>query len=236
MDPAVSFETPKQSLELGFNHSDYVFALAHLWEDIWYRNAVFRQQAEGKEIFLDNSAFELSQSIGFDRYLSIIRELEPNIVVVPDSMGNIAETIKLAKYFYQSLPGNFLNRFKFMIVPQGKDNRERLKCFHILRSFGYPFQVVGLPRHACPNRIELLYNIKKFLPRTRIHFLGLPDPQELRGIGHLIDSLDTSWPAKYAAGRNLKELLDFREDVCDEQKFIEAVDIIKECLEDTQGV
>lgn len=234
MDPLVAFETPKKSLDLGFMHSDYVFALAHLWEDSWYRNAMFKQQAEGKKIYLDNSAFELKASINFDRYLNIIREIEPDVVVVPDALGNIAETIKLAKFFYQSLPGSMLTQTKFMIVPQGKDTRERLKCFHILRSFGYPFQVVGLPRHACPNRFELLLNLRKFVPKARIHYLGLPDPQELRGIGPFIDSLDTSWPAKFAAGRDLTKMLDFEKDVCDEQKFIEGVAIIRECLEDTE--
>jgi len=232
MIPLVAFETPRESLALGFEHSDYVFALAHLWGDPVYRNAIFRQKEEGKEIFLDNSAFELSKSISFDRYLSIIRELKPDVVVVPDCLGNIAETIRLGKYFYQSLPGSFFTQYKFMIVPQGRDNRERMKCFHILRSFGFPFQVIGLPRHACPDRMELLHKIKRFVRRTKIHLLGLPDPIELKGNGSLFDSLDTSWPAKYSATGDMVRLLDFGSDVCDVGKFIEAVNIIKGYLEE----
>jgi queuine/archaeosine tRNA-ribosyltransferase len=227
MPPLIALETPKQNFELQLEHSDYIFALAHLWEDSRYRNFVFRAQAEGKAIYLDNSAFELKTSIEMDKYISIIREIKPQVIVVPDALGNIASTIKLTKTFYQGLPGNFFQQYKFMIVPQGKDNRERMKCFHIMRSFGFPAHVIGLPRHACPHRVELLKLVKKFLPRTKIHFLGLPDPEELRGgIAHEIDTIDTSWVAKYSVGKGGYEMLNFESDICDPDKFNEGLEIL----------
>lgn len=226
----IAFEAPRRSLEFVFDQCDYIFALAHLWGDSEYRNMIFRFKKEGKEVFLDNSAFELSTSIRLDRYLAIIRELKPDIVVVPDAVGNIAETVKLAKIFYQGLPGDFLQRFKFMIVPQGKTNRDRLKCFHILRSFGYPFHIIGLPRHACPERVELLHAIKKFSPRTKVHFLGLPDPAELKGLDSELYSLDTSWVSKYSVGKSGSDMLDFEEDECDQDKFLEGLDILESNL------
>lgn len=232
MIPKIAFEAPRRSLKFVLDQCDYIFALAHLWTDSEYRNTIFRYKKEGKEVFLDNSAFELSTSIKLDRYLAIIREIKPDIIVVPDAVGNIAETVKLAKIFYQGLPGEFLQRFKFMVVPQGKDNRERLKCFHILRSFGYPFHIIGLPRHACPDRVELMHAIKKFLPRAKIHFLGLPDPKELVGVSSEIYSLDTSWVSKYSIGKGGFDVLDFEEDECDPKKFDDGIKILHNCLSD----
>lgn len=227
MPPLIALETPKQNFDLQLEHSDYIFALAHLWSDSKYRNFIFRAQAEGKQIYLDNSAFELGTSMEIDRFISIIREINPQVVVVPDALGDIATTVKLAKVFYQGLPGNFFQKYKFMIVPQGKDNRERMRCFHILRSFGFPINVIGLPRHACPNRVELLRLVKKFMPRTKIHFLGLPDPEELKGgVTQEIATLDTSWVAKYSVGKGGHEMLDFEKDNCDQDRFLEGLEIL----------
>ena len=230
MRPRIALEAPKQSLDLGFQSSDYLFVLAHLWEDAFYRNKVFRYQSEGKKVFLDNSAFELGSSIGFNRYLTIIRELDPDVIVVPDMLGDIANTVRFAKIFYEGLPGAFLSKYKFMVVPQGRNNRERMKCFHILRTFGYPFHIVGLPRHAYPDRVDLMRNIKRFGGKA-LHFLGLPSFEELKEIqkGDLY-SLDTSLVAKYSVGKSGSDVLDFESDVCDVEKFAEGLGLLNAAL------
>jgi len=225
--PKMAFEVPKKDLTFGSNHCDYLFVLAHLMDNSEYRDEIHKCKRHDMEIFLDNSAFELKESVNIDMYIRLILEIEPTIAIVPDALGDIAKTIQLTRKFYSSIPEKFLERFKFMIVIQGQDNRERLKCLHIIRSFGYPFHMIGLPRHACPNRVELLRAVKRFTGKKPIHFLGLPDPQELKGLGNLIYSLDTSWVSKYSIGKGANDYLDFENDEIDREKFLEGLDIIK---------
>jgi hypothetical protein len=225
--PKMAFEVPKKNLAFGRQYADYLFVLAHLMHIQEYRSEVYSCQDAGMDIYLDNSAFELKESVNLDSYIGLILELNPTVVIVPDAIGDLVKTLKLARQFYEGVPERFFQKYKFMIVLQGRDNRERMKCFHIIRSFGYPFHFVGLPRHACPNRVELLNAVKRFTGKKLIHFLGLPDPKELKGIGNAIDSLDTSWVSKYSIGKGANDYLDFENDEINEQKFVEGYNIIK---------
>lgn len=225
--PKMAFEVPKKNLMFGMQHCDYFYVLAHLMDDSEYRDVVHICKRHDMEIYLDNSAFELKESINIDTYIRIILEIEPSVVIVPDALGDIAKTIQLTRKFYDGIPKKFTDRFKFMIVLQGQNNRERLKCLHIIRSFGYPFHMVGLPRHACPNRVELLRAVRKFTGKRPIHFLGLPDPVELKGLNEVVYSLDTSWVAKYSIGKGANEYLDFENDEINEEKFLEGLNILK---------
>jgi hypothetical protein len=226
MQPKIALETPFANLDLGFKNSDYIFALAHLWSNKSYRAAVRRWKAASKEIYLDNSAFELSKSISNDTYIEIINDVRPDVIVVPDALGNFSETVKLARSFYISIPNTFYPRFRFMVVLQGRDNRERMKCFHTLKGIGFPFHIIGLPRHAYPHRVELLHNVMKFTNKsnTPFHFLGVPDPEELRGITPLLESLDTSWVAKDSIGKGGFDSLDFEHDVVEAGAFAKSLE------------
>ena len=237
--PKLAFEVPKKYLDWGLNHCDYFFALAHLLGEWEYRDFIYRCQDRDIEIYLDNSAFELKESINLDYYFGLILELRPEVVVVPDVLGDLAKTIRLTRLFYEGLPRLFFeksSKTKFMVVLQGQNNRERLRCLHVIRSYGYPFHIVGLPRHACPQRIELLHAIKRFIGRRGVHFLGLPDPAELKELKIPIQSLDTSWVAKYSIGKGANEYLDFENDEINEQKFIEGLTILKANLSQFQDV
>lgn len=227
MLPKIALEVPKKNLDFGRQHVDYLFVLAHLMDISEYRDDIHAAQRQGMEVFLDNSAFELKESVNVEMYVRLILELEPTVVIVPDALGDLAKTIQLTRRFYDGIPKNFFERFKFMIVLQGKDNRERMKCLHIIRSFGYPFHMVGLPRHACPDRRELLRAVKRFTGKKPIHFLGLPDPQELKGLSDAIYSLDTSWVSKYSIGKGAHDYLDFENDEINEEKFLEGLEILK---------
>jgi hypothetical protein len=224
--PKIALEVPKKNLLFGRKYVDYLYVLAHLMDDGLYRDEVHACKRLDMEIYLDNSAFELKESINIDVYIRLILEIEPTVVIVPDAIGDLPKTLQLTRRFYEGIPEKFLDRYKFMIVLQGRENRERMRCLHIIRSFGYPFHMVGLPRHACPNRVQLLNAVKRFTGKRPIHFLGLPDPQELKGLGGKIDSLDTSWVSKYSLGKGANDYLDFEHDEINEEKFIEGFNIL----------
>lgn len=226
--PKMAFEVPRKNLAFGRQHADYLFVLAHLMHIQEYRSEVYACQDLGMEIFLDNSAFELKESVNLDSYIGLILELNPTVIIVPDALGDLAKTIRLTRQFYEGVPERFFSRYKFMIVLQGQDNRERMKCLHIIRSFGYPFHMVGLPRHACPSRVSLLHAVRRFTGKRLIHFLGLPDPGELKGLNEVIYSLDTSWVSKYSIGKGPNDYLDFENDEINEQKFLQGLKIIQE--------
>lgn len=233
MKTRIALEVPIDNLDMGFEHSDYIFALAHLWDNQKYREAVLRWKGLGHEIYLDNSAFELKTSVGIEWYLQVIDEMEPDVIVVPDALGDLGKTLRLTKTFYESLSTDHFAKYKFMVVLQGQDNRERLKCFHILKTFGFPIHIYGLPRHAYPHRVELLHSVYKFLARSKtpIHFLGCPDIEELRGIGPLLHSMDTSWVAKQALGKNGFDSLDFQNDFIKSQRmFLMALSRLEDAL------
>jgi len=225
--PKMAFEVPKKNLTFGSSHCDYLFVLAHLMHMQEYRSEVYSCQDRGMEVYLDNSAFELKESVGLDSYVGLILELNPTVVVVPDALGDLAKTIQLTRRFYDGVPEKILDRYKLMIVLQGQNNYERMKCLHIIRSFGYPFHIVGLPRRACPDRVTLLRAVKRFTGKKPIHFLGLPDPQELKGLNEVIDSVDTSWVSKYSIGKGANDYLDFENDEINEEKFLEGLNILK---------
>ncbi len=230
--PKIALEVPKSNLSWSIQFCDYFFVLSHLMHDWEYRNFVYQCMDKNIELYLDNSAYELRESINLDSYIGLIIELQPSVVVVPDALNDLGKTIRLTRRFYEGLPAKYFDRgkynIKFMIVLQGQDNRERMKCFHIIRSFGYPFDIIGLPRVACPNRVELLKAVKRFVRRKEVHLLGLPDPRELKGLAGLVSSLDTSWVSKYSIGKGPHDYLDFEKDKIDERKFIEGLQILKE--------
>ncbi|MEM4720869.1 MAG: hypothetical protein QXT73_02230 [Candidatus Methanomethylicaceae archaeon] len=201
MHPKIAVETPIRNLDLGCRYSDYLFVLAHLWTNDKYRKTILKW-GRRKKIYLDNSAFELQRSIDFDPYFDIITELRPHVIVVPDVVGDLRASVDLACRFFEQAPGHLFSRHKFMVVLQGQNNRERLRCLHIYKSMGLPFHIIGLPRHAYPHRVELLLAIYRSQKNSQIHFLGLPDIKELRGVSALIDSLDTSWPSRMALGKS----------------------------------
>jgi len=230
----IALETPLSCPDLGFRYGDYLFVLGHLWSNPVYREAVLYWQRTGKPVYLDNSAFELSTSISNTDYFQVIGELRPDIIVVPDAVGQFKETVRLARSFFTEISGSAFMRHRFMIVPQGKDNRERMKCYHALKGMGFPFHMIGLPRHAYPYRVELLYNLMKFTNKSNMlfHFLGVPDPKELNGISPLLHSLDTSWVAKDAIGKGGFDSLNFEADEVEESAFLSSLEKLVNALQE----
>ena len=221
-----AFETPHKNLEFQALYGDYIYANAPWIESDGYVDFVL-SRSERMQIYLDNGAYENHESVSVKEYLSIIEALRPNVVVVPDVIGNRPATIRRVKEFFNAGPPSGPGAPKYMIVPQGGSNDEWVTCFHtLLRMYRHDFHLVGLPRKMYPSRLILarhVYNLSK----KPLHLLGCVDPSEIAGIlasNTPIASVDTSWPARKALGKTgPKDRIDFENDELDQDAFEAAL-------------
>lgn len=221
-----AFETPFKNLDYASMCGDYIFALAHLVDTNPEYAHWITNRAEETELYLDNGAYELGQAMDLTRYVHIIESLQPNVVVVPDAMSDMAKTVSLAKQFFdQKIPAGI----HYMIVPQGKTTDEWLLCLHkMTRMFRHRFHIIGIPRVMHPRRLQLARHAHSFVKKP-IHILGCVTTSEIAGILSSyvpVVSLDTSWPARHALGKTgPKDRIDFENDDLDFDQFQKSVEI-----------
>lgn len=85
--------------------TDGDYALVHLFEsDPEYLQMFKDAVAQGRDVILDNSLFELREAFNGERFAKWIRELQPTWYIVPDSWKNWRETIKMYQEFTQAFP------------------------------------------------------------------------------------------------------------------------------------
>lgn len=216
-----SFEVPYANLNLGISHSDFLFVLPQLYlQDYRYRD--FVNSYSGLK-YLDNGAYELGEPLDLPLLVDVAVNIHPEVLVVPDVLGSMERTVKVARQFFSRFRRSYLPRTKLMVVAQGRDTEERLRCLLKLKRFGR-FEMIGLPRIAYPRTKLFKIVANKF--KKEIHLLGCPDPLEIREITQLknpyLVSLDTSWVARDALGIGEARKLDFENDVLDEEAFLRS--------------
>lgn len=124
----VAFITPTPMLEEFATRSQYHLVLAHIYEvDAEYRKFYKERVAAGDFVILDNSAYELQESVAVERLLQCALDLNPTAVFLPDCRFNTERTIELAEEAYKVLGGH---SWKLFGVPQGNDLSSILKCYH----------------------------------------------------------------------------------------------------------
>lgn len=188
-----------------FTHGDY--ALVHLLEKSGdYRNVFTAAKLAGREIILDNSAYELGESFDVGQFANWVDSLIPDIHVVPDVIGNWKDTVDAFSDWqaeYKALPG------KRMGVLQGTSFSEAVQCFNHLASLGA--DIIGIPfligkrfTDTPPSAAELTQRRQYLVDLIHmkchaapIHLLGVALPQE--GVHYKlrapwIVSVDTSNP------------------------------------------
>tara|TARA_R110002020_G_scaffold255662_2_gene469415 strand:- start:4141 stop:4932 length:792 start_codon:yes stop_codon:yes gene_type:complete len=142
----VSHEVPLSMMELSRTFNDYDYALVHLFEGNVKYFGFFKDSLNmGREVILDNSAFELGESFEMSEYAYWISKLQPTTYIIPDVLGNAEETLnKLDQWneFY-----GHLFKSKKMGVVQGSTVEEVTACYkamvdqvdEIAICFHYPF-------------------------------------------------------------------------------------------------
>ena len=91
------------------NMTDGDYALVHLFEtNLDYLEAFIQAVADGRDVILDNSIFELGTAFNGDRFAYWVERLKPTWYIVPDSWKHGKDTVQMFYDFiekYPNLPG-----------------------------------------------------------------------------------------------------------------------------------
>lgn len=207
----ISHESPNSIFKKVQNLTDYDYALVHLFlENQDYREHFLKAKADGREIILDNSLFELEVPFDPFKYSEVIQQLQPEWYIIPDTLENSKETqLSYVKWVstFKDLPGKRIG------VLQGKTYEELCECYQTFRrfrvdkigiSFDYSYYEKCFPLNMKLEAwmkgrqmfIKQLQEESFFRPEIPIHLLGCSLPQEFKYYQTMefIDSVDTSNP------------------------------------------
>ena len=189
-------EAPKCIFNKVQQYTDGDYALVHLFEtDPEYLELFKKALADGRDVILDNSIFELGTSFNHERYAYWIRELKPTWYIVPDVWKNGPATTEMffdfmKKYPKGTLPGKVIG------VAQGHTLDEVIKCYQAIEphcdmiAFNFDFSTyahvpqVGIPKRLLMsigrwNMLRDLCGMDIINIRKPHHLLGCGVPQEI---------------------------------------------------------
>jgi hypothetical protein len=217
----ISHESPLCLLDESRKYNDYDYCLVHLLETEPTYYQFFKDSvAQGRQVLLDNSIFELGTAFDSDKFAYWIKELQPTEYIIPDVLEDSISTMDNAldwKEKYSDLPGKTIG------VVQGKSYADIVQCYDyfdniigvdkIAISFDYSYYL-----EVCPHPNKWMgYALGRVQTLTRLlndgvintkkphHLLGCALPIEFmfyREGFEWLESLDTSSPIVHA-------LLDF---------------------------
>lgn len=123
----ISHEVPISILEQSKKFNDYDYCLLHLiFESEQYKQFYIESVAEGRKVLLDNSLFELGDSMAGEKLAEGIKIINPTWYVVPDCQDDADTTINRFEAFikdYPNLPG-----LKIGVV-HGKTLEDITRCY-----------------------------------------------------------------------------------------------------------
>lgn len=187
----INHEVPVAYLDADLWFNDYEYALAHNFNNPDYVKH-FKDAAKlGRTVYLDNSAFELGESVSKDILQQCVDALEGQAYVfLPDAVGDAARTLSLSRDFASQLGGA-----KTWGVIQGKSFEEADYCLKEMVEITHN---IALPYRG-PDRYEFVVRNAEFLRanKIRLHLLGVSTLNDLIPLGvyrDLIVSVDTSLP------------------------------------------
>jgi len=174
-----------------------------------YQEAYITARRNGDYLIMDNGAAE-GQLLSPGELRSMALGLMVNEIVVPDVLGDMYATLKLAKEFFQY---GVDHRFKYMGVVQGQSLDECCACVEAYYSDHGNITVLGIPRHLIHTtntkdiRAQLASYIRGNYPSYQVHLLGT-NPSYIKELRvHATDfaiagvrGVDTSAPFNYAWG------------------------------------
>ena len=218
----IAIESPINLMEEVENHTHYSYVLFHLLKSYPKYFSFYKKLSnEGREIILDNSAYEFyvkGENLNIEEYVEYIQELKPTYYIIPDKLNDSNYTLE--NFFlwlnkYSDLPGKKIG------VIQGNSFLDWLYCFRELDgmcdklavSFGYSFLSNLTFKFNIPDNLssckEYLFALgRKYLleylknnnliKNNKIHLLGSYLAAEFLWYKDFdfIDSIDTSIPIK----------------------------------------
>lgn len=208
----ISHEVPVSLLEESKKFNDYDYCLLHLtYENKKYKDFYINSVKEGRKVLLDNSLFELGDSLTDEQLAKGVLDIKPTWYVVPDCLDNKDITIQRFESFikkYPNLPG-----LKIGVV-QGSTLDELIGCYKYMSKkadkIAIPFDSKGFNdlynkskdplENQCLGRQEFItYLVDKGIWNNNKphHLLGCSYAKEFAyGLYKIIsiESIDTSNP------------------------------------------
>lgn len=207
----ISHEVPICMLKESNQFNDYDYALIHLFQYPEYKKFYYEAVKKGREVLLDNSAFELGDSFNSFLFFQEVMSLKPSYYIIPDQLGNYEKTILNFEDWeknYKGLPG------QSVAVIQGGNEKEWITCFEYLNnskvdklavSFGLSwFKDLCLAEGSnnfkkAMGRFIMINKIKDRIKKP-LHLLGSYLFQEFKWYTQVnysfLETVDTSFPIK----------------------------------------
>lgn len=131
----VSHESPVSILEFSRTYNDFDYCLVHLLDQVpgykeFYSTA---RNSYDREVLLDNSIFELGKAFDKHEFWKKVKELQPNMYIVPDVLEDVHATIQSFKEFENynmDIKNTFLT--KTIGAIQGKNWQELRECYKFI--------------------------------------------------------------------------------------------------------
>lgn len=204
----ISHEIPKQLFSYHDLISDYPYVLGHLLNQDREYAAFYKEKLKTAPYsILDNSAFELGQSIPMEELYELGEAYRPTHLVLPDKVNDYLQTMSNAITYLDQFKSD---NVKYIGVCQGDTFDHIADCidFYLEKNV----DIIALPFDLVPDseyvtvRFRFLNwwyaNRFKFSGRTpKFHLLGCQNPVEFllykynqRHLKGFIYSLDTSSP------------------------------------------
>lgn len=190
--------------------TDGDYCLVHLLpNNEAYYNMFKKAVAEGREVILDNSVFELGEAFDMDVFAQWVRVLKPTYYIIPDVLEDSEATISNVVRFrekYPDLPGKTIG------VVQGKGVRDIVKCYKAVEplvdkvaismdySFMHPEDSLEVAMRGRQSLLTYMRDNNIINVNKPHHLLGVLLPQEMmyyRGGFEFVDSVDTSNPVMH---------------------------------------
>lgn len=206
-------EAPLQIFDLVQEVTDGDYALVHLMEKSYvYRKHMFEAMRKGREVILDNSAFELGESFDPERFVNWIYGLKPTYFVIPDKLRDAEATVGMMDDFLREYPAiKEGTGSKSIGVVQGTTYTECVWCYEQMvtrcdviafnKSYGEPEDTPEVRSKVRPEYIKMMLEDGIIDTNKPHHLLGAIYPQEMRLYKapkySFIKSVDTCNPVVY---------------------------------------
>lgn len=137
--PLISHEFPLNTTPFSFSMCDYDYALVHLYlENDVYRDYFKKAILYGRNVYLDNSLFELGAAFDWGKYLEAIKDLNPTAYVLPDVFNEARQTHNESLEFH-----SFAKRQKIKGIPivviHGKEEGELQEYYSMMSNIAKKF-------------------------------------------------------------------------------------------------
>ena len=177
-----------------FTEYDFIIGSHCLLHPEYYN---FYRNHRRPNTILDNGAFELGRSLSVEELGSLVHNLQPAVIVLPDVVDDRELTVAATHLFLSKHPVG-ISGCSYMGVLQGKSVDDYLRCLEYYASIS-DVSLIGFPYHQF-NRVKFIkkYKVDEFCRehKLKIHILGLPNPFEAVELSLIpeIVSIDTSLP------------------------------------------